>query len=50
MSMKKNEETRNEVLRMYFEEKKSSNEIVEIMKDRISRPYKQSKGTGKREL
>lgn len=38
MSMKKNEETRNEVLRMYFEEKKSSNEIVEIMKDRISRP------------
>ena len=36
--MKKNEETRNEVLRMYFEEKKSSNEIVEIMKDKVSRP------------
>lgn len=38
LSMKKNEETRNEVLRMYFEEKKSSNEIVEIMKDKVSRP------------
>ena len=36
--MKKNEETRNEVLRMYFEEKKSSNEIVDIMKDKVSRP------------
>ena len=38
LSMKKNEENKAEVLRMYFEEKKSSNEIVEIMKDRISRP------------
>lgn len=36
--MKKNEETRNEVIRLYFEEKKSSNEIVELMKDRVSRP------------
>ena len=36
--MKKNEENKAEVLRMYFEEKKSSNEIVEIMKDRVSRP------------
>lgn len=36
--MKKNEENKAEVLKMYFEEKKSSNEIVEIMKDRISRP------------
>ena len=36
--MKKNEEIRNEVLRMYFEEKKSSNDIVEIMKDKVSRP------------
>ena len=50
MSMKKNEENKAEVIRLYFDEKKSSNEIVEIMKDRISRPYKQSKGTGKREL
>lgn len=38
MSMKKNEENKAEVLRMYFEEKKSSNEIVEIMKDKVSRP------------
>ena len=38
MSMKKNEENKAEVLRLYFEEKKSSNEIVEIMKDRVSRP------------
>ena len=38
MSMKKNEENKAEVIRLYFEEKKSSNEIVEIMKDRISRP------------
>ena len=36
--MKKNEENKAEVLRMYFEEKKSSNEIVEIMKDKVSRP------------
>ena len=36
--MKKNEENKAEVLKMYFEEKKSSNEIVEIMKDRVSRP------------
>lgn len=36
--MKKNEETRNEVIRLYFDKKKSSNEIVEIMKDRVSRP------------
>lgn len=38
MSMKKNEENKAEVLRLYFDEKKSSNEIVEIMKDRVSRP------------
>ena len=38
MSMKKNEENKAEVLRMYFEEKKSSNEIVDIMKDKVSRP------------
>lgn len=38
MSMKKNEENKAEILRMYFEEKKSSNEIVEIMKDKVSRP------------
>ena len=38
MSMKKNEENKAEVLRLYFEEKKSSNEIVEIMKDKVSRP------------
>ena len=38
MSMKKNEENKAEVIRLYFDEKKSSNEIVEIMKDRISRP------------
>ena len=38
MSMKKNEENKAEVLKMYFEEKKSSNEIVEIMKDKVSRP------------
>ena len=36
--MKKNEENKAEVIRLYFDEKKSSNEIVEIMKDRISRP------------
>ena len=38
MSMKKNEENKAEVLRMYFDEKKSSNEIVDIMKDKVSRP------------
>ena len=38
MSMKKNEENKAEVIRLYFEEKKSSNEIVDIMKDRVSRP------------
>ena len=38
MSMKKNEENKAEVIRLYFEEKKSSNEIVEIMKDKVSRP------------
>ena len=38
MSMKKNEENKAEVIRLYFEEKKASNEIVEIMKDRVSRP------------
>ena len=31
MSMKKNEENKAEVLKMYFEEKKSSNEIVDII-------------------
>ena len=36
--MKKNEENKAEVIRLYFEEKKSSNEIVEIMKDKVSRP------------
>ena len=36
--MKKNEENKAEVIRLYFEEKKSSNEIVDIMKDRVSRP------------
>ena len=34
----KNEENKAEVIRLYFEEKKSSNEIVDIMKDRVSRP------------
>ena len=38
MSMKKNEENKAEVIRLYFEVKKSSNEIVEIMKDKVSRP------------
>ena len=38
MSMKKNEENKAEVLRLYFDEKKASNEIVEIMKDKVSRP------------
>ena len=38
ISMRKNEETRNEVIRLYFDEKKASNEIVEIMKDKVSRP------------
>ena len=38
MSMKKNEENKAEVIRLYFDEKKSSNEIVEIMKDKVSRP------------
>ena len=36
--MKKNEENKAEVIRLYFEEKKSSNEIVDIMKDKVSRP------------
>ena len=36
--MKKNEENKAEVLRLYFDEKKASNEIVEIMKDKVSRP------------
>ena len=36
--MKKNEKNKAEVIRLYFEEKKSSNEIVEIMKDKVSRP------------
>ena len=36
--MKKNEENKSEVIKLYFDDKKASNEIVEIMKDRVSRP------------
>ena len=36
--MKKNDENKSEVIKLYFDDKKASNEIVEIMKDRVSRP------------
>ena len=36
--MKKNEENKSEVIKLYFDDKKASKEIVEIMKDRVSRP------------
>ena len=38
MSMKKNEENKAEVLKMYFDEHKTSSEIVELMDGIVSRP------------